>query len=434
MALALYRGATTAAAPAIRSYLRRRARNGKEDPARMAERFGVASTPRPEGPLVWIHAASVGESLSMLSVIERLQAERPAVTILMTTGTVSSARMLTDLLPAAVIHQFVPVDRVAWVRRFLDHWRPDLALWVESEFWPNLLVEAHARNVPMVLVNARMSARSYRGWERFSGVIANLLKRFDLCMAQSEETADRLLALGAAHVDCPGNLKFAAAPLPCDSAELAKISAEIGDRPVWLAASTHPGEEELIADAHDRLAERRPDLLTVIVPRHAGRGPSIAEMLGARGRRAALRVPAGDIAGDTSFYIANSMGELGLFFRLCRIVFIGGSLVPHGGQNPLEPARLGCAVLHGPHMENFPQIVSELARADACVAVSGADGIAREVETLLDNPALLDRRGAAGLAVAEQKSEILDSVFAALAPYLDPLDEATRKVAHHARA
>lgn len=434
MALALYRGVTTAAAPAIRRYVRARARNGKEDPNRMAERFGVPSAARPDGPLIWVHAASVGESLSMLSVIERLRAERPAINILITTGTVTSARILSDRLPADVIHQFVPVDRVAWVRRFLNHWRPDLALWVESEFWPNMLVETHARGVPLILMNARMSAKSYRGWGRFSGIIRSLLGRFDLCMAQSDEEAEKLRTLGAARVDCPGNLKLAAAPLPFETDELAMLSTKVGERPVWLAASTHPGEEELIAAAHDRLAARRSDLLTVIVPRHAGRGPAIAEMLMANGHRAALRVPAEDVSGDTGFYIANSMGELGLFFRLCRIVFIGGSLVPHGGQNPLEPARLGCAVLHGPHMENFPRIVDELTRSGACAAVSDPDDIAAEVDTLLADAALLQRRGSAGQAVAEQKSEILDSVFGSLGPYLDALDVVTPAVAHHARA
>ena len=435
MALALYRGATTAAAPAIRGYLRRRARNGKEDPDRMAERFGVASTPRPEGPLVWIHAASVGESRSMLSVIERLRAERPAVTILMTTGTVSSARMLTDLLPAGVIHQFVPVDRVAWVRRFLDHWRPDLALWVESEFWPNLLVEADARNVPLVLLNARMSARSYRGWERFSGVIANLLNRFDLCMAQSEETAERLRALGAAHVDCPGNLKFAAAPLPYDAGELAKMSAEIGDRPVWLAASTHPGEEELIADAHHRLAERRQNLLTVVVPRHAGRGPEIAEMLAARGRRAALRVPAARTLPATP----RSTSPTAWASSACSFACAGSR------SSAARCCRTEGTTRWSRHVWAAPSCTDRIWRTSRRLPPSSrAPTPASPSQILTTSPGRSRRswttlrcsNGAArpGSRVVEQKSQVLDSVFTALAPYLDPLGEETRKVAHHARA
>ena len=422
MALALYRGVTTAAAPVIRHYVQTRADKGKEDPARMTERFGQPSIPRPDGPVVWIHAASVGESLSMLSVIERLRAERPALNVLFTTGTVSSARILAERLPAEVIHQFVPVDRVPWVRGFLDHWRPDLALWVESEFWPNLLIETHARGVPLVLMNARMSDKSYRGWGRFAGIIRTLLARFDLCLAQSEDEADKLRTLGAPRVDCPGNLKFTAAPLPFDADALEKLSAKIGPRPVWLASSTHPGEEELIAAAHERLASRHPDLLTVIVPRHAGRGAEIAHMLEAMGHRAALRIPPADISATTGFYIANSMGELGLFYRLCRIVFVGGSLVPHGGQNPLEPARLDCAVLHGPHMENFPRIVEELTRGGAALAVSSAETLADEVLALLASPSLMQERGAAGKAIADQTSEILDSVFSSLRPYLDALD------------
>lgn len=433
MSLVVYRALTTAAAPVVRAYLGSRITKGKEDGARIGERMGLASIARPDGPLVWIHAASVGESLSMLSVLDRLLSERPSIHVLFTTGTVSSARLLTDRLPARVSHQFVPVDRAAWVRRFLDYWRPNLALWVESELWPNLLMETRARNVPLILMNARMSARSYRGWKRFSGAARDLLRCFEMCMAQSDDVAQRLRELGATLVLCPGNLKHAAEPLPADDHMLVRLTSEIGGRPVWLAASTHPGEEDVAGEAHRRAQARHPDLLTLIAPRHPARGGMIAETLRAQGYRLALRSRGEPIAADTEIYIADSIGELGLFYRLAKVVFVGGSLVPHGGQNPLEPARLDCAVLFGPRMDNFRQIADELQRRGAAAMVTGADEMADEVLALMENAALLERRTAAARSVAEQKSEILDTVFDALRPYLEDLAGTCAAPLRHAR-
>lgn len=418
MALALYRGVTTAAAPLIGPYLRARLRRGKEDAARLPERYGIASVPRPDGPVIWIHAASVGESLSMLPVLDRLSTEWKDVRIVITTGTVTSARILADRLPSTAVHQFVPLDRAAWARRFLDHWRPDLALWVESEFWPNLLRETARRKVPLVLLNARISPRSFRGWQRFRGTIGTLLGCFDLCMAQSEDEARRLGALGAANVRAPGNLKLAAPPLPNDTAELARLQSMIGGRPVWLASSTHPGEDETVGAAHDRLRGNIGGLLTIVVPRHAERGPSIADLLGGRGLRVALRSRGDPITGETDIYVADTMGELGLFYRLAEVVFVGGSLIPHGGQNLLEPARLDCAVLHGPHMENFPVITREFAEAGAAATVTNADELAEAVRALLTEEAARRERMEAGRKVAGQKAEILDAVFELLEPYL----------------
>lgn len=433
MALALYRGATTAAAPLIRRYLHARLRAGKEDRARLDERFGVASLARPEGPLVWLHAASVGESLSMLSVIDRLLSERPALNVLITTGTVTSAQIMAERLPSTVIHQYTPVDSLPWVRRFLDHWRPNLVLWVESELWPNFLIETSGRGVPMVLMNARMSPRSYRAWRRAPGAARTLLRRFDLCLAQAEEEAQRLTALGAPTVECPGNVKYAAAPLPADTDALARLKIETEGRKLWLAASTHPGEEEQVAAAHARIRSSHPNLLTIIVPRHAVRGPEIASALAAE-NRVALRSRGDAIAQDTDIYIADSMGEMGLFYRLAEVVFIGGSLIPHGGQNPLEPAKLECAIVHGPHMGNFLAIEGELRAADATSEVSNPNDLAREVDALLGNDKLRMARIAAALDVAGQKTQILDSIFASLAPFLDRLDEDAAPAPRHARA
>ena len=424
MSIAAYRALTWAAGPLIHRYMQRRLNAGREDPQRFRERFGDASATRPDGPLVWLHASSVGESLSMLSLIERLRRERPEVVILMTSGTVSSARILENRLPPGVIHQFVPVDRMSWVRRFLDHWQPDLVLWVESEFWPGVLSEVKRRAIPAMLMNARISARSWRGWRRAPWMIRRILQTFDLCMAQTELDAERLRDLGAVNIACPGNLKFAAEPLPADPDTLAALEAAAAARPRWLAFSTHPGEEETIAAAHRILVRNLPDILTIIVPRHPARGPEIENILAASGTTVSVRSRSQLPDKNIGFLLADTMGELGVFFRLTDIAFVGGSLVPHGGQNPIEPARLGCAIVHGPHMENFLAIEGELNTAGASSVATTAEEIAREVGTLLSNAGMRQRRVAAARSVADGKFSIMDAVFMHLDPVLNRISPA----------
>lgn len=417
VALALYRGAAAAAGPIVRRHLRRRLRAGKEDPARLGERFGRPSAARPDGALVWIHAASVGEAVSVLPLIDRLR-ERAGPGLLMTTSTVTSARLLAERLPPEAVHQFAPIDRPGWVRAFLDHWRPGLALRVESELWPATLGALAARGIPTVLVNARLSPRSFRGWRCFLPASRALLGGFALCLARSEADAARLRALGAREVRCLGDLKDAAPPLPADAAMLAALRRQAAGRRVWLAASTHPGEEEAAARAHAAVRRAVPDALLVVVPRHPERGPGIARALAASGRDVRLK-SRGDRAGG-EIYVADGLGELGLYFRLAEIVFMGGSLVARGGQNPLEPARLGCAILHGPHMENFAETAAALAGAARVVA--GPDALAAALAELFADDALRARLAVRAAAVAERGGHgVLDRVAAALAPFVDDL-------------
>ena len=423
MSISAYRGLTWLAGPLLRRYLQRRLIAGREDPQRFSERFGEASAERPAGPMTWIHASSVGESLSMLSLIERLRRERPEITILMTSGTVSSARILEERLPQGVLHQYIPVDRMSWVRRFLDHWRPDLVLWVESEFWPGVLSEVKSRGIPAMLMNARISARSWRSWRRARWMIRRLLSAFDLCMAQTELDAERLRDLGAVNVACPGNIKFAAEPLPADAEALSALETSMAGRPRWLAFSTHPGEEEIIAAAHSILARNLPDILTIIVPRHPARGAEIDRTLSASGS-VIMRSRQETLNRDSCFLLADTMGELGLFFRLTDITLVGGSLVPHGGQNPIEPARLGCAIVHGRHMENFLAIEGELKTAGASALAETAEEIAREVGALLSNAGQRQRRMSAARSVADDKFSILDRVFTHLDPVLNNISSA----------
>ena len=416
-----YRALTTAGAPLVRLYLQARCGQGKEDGKRLGERFGVASAMRPDGPLVWIHAASVGEAGSVLALVERALAERPTLGVLMTTGTVAAARLLEARLPARARHQFVPVDVPGAVERFLDHWRPDLAIWVESELWPNLMLETHRRGVPMLLANARLSARSLAHWRCFPGLIGPLLQCFALCLAQDETQAERLRTLGAPSVATAGDLKAAAAPLAADAAELAVLRRRVGGRPVWLAASTHPGEDEIVASAHAVVARTHRDVLTVIAPRHPVRGPAIAEMLRARGLSVARRGAGDELSPGIEVYLVDTLGELGLFFRLAGIALIGGSLARKGGHNPFEAARLDCAVLHGPDMANCAAMAGALDDAGAALTVRDAASLAAAVSRLIDDPAERASRAAAAASVAASGGAALDAVLRRLAPWFDPL-------------
>jgi 3-deoxy-D-manno-octulosonic-acid transferase len=348
--------------------------------------------------------------------------ERPALSVLVTTGTVTSARLLAHRLPAdRAWHQYVPVDRTVYVRRFLDHWRPDLALWVESELWPNLVAETDRAGTPLLLLNGRMSQRSLQGWQRLPGLIGPLLACFELCLAQDDAQAERFRRLGAAAATSVGDLKTAAAPLPCDEGELARIAADAADRPLWLAASTHAGEEEAAAEVHRALQRERPSVLTIIAPRHPARAAEIAATLQARGLKVARRSAGETLDGKTDIYLADTLGELGLFYRLAGIAFIGGSLTPVGGHNPLEAAMLDCAILHGPDMSNCAAMAKSLADAGATIAVADASDLAVAVRRLLNDPVERAARAAAAAGIASDNQAVLDAVLQRIAPWLDRL-------------
>lgn len=418
--LALYRVLMGHSASLLERLLKLRAEWGKEDALRLAERRGEASQPRQHGFLVWIHAASVGEANSVLALVEALLA-RGNVSILVTTTTLTSASLMAMRLPTErAIHQFVPVDHPRWVERFIDHWRPDLALIVESELWPNLLLTAEAKGVRLVLLNARMSERSFRRWRRASGAAARLLSCFALCLAQDEKTAARLSVLGAKQVECCGNLKLAAEPLPDIPAEHAALQAMIGTRPCFVAASTHEGEEPIIAEAALRLRPRFPDLLVILAPRHPERGDAIAKALRAVDIDVAQRSRDEPITPRTEIYLADTLGELGLFYRLAPLAFVGGSLVPHGGQNPLEPARLGRFVLHGPHVQNFAESFAALTAVGGAQEVGSAASLADSLERLLHAPEALHTRGTQAASVVQAADQVLARVLARLEPFLPP--------------
>src|ERR1700733_7705595 len=417
--LKLYATLLEAGGPLLEFYLRRRLRAGREDAQRFGERHGNPSQARPDGFLIWFHAASVGESMSMLRLVDRLLEERRDLSILVTTGTVTSAAMVAGRLKDRVIHQYVPVDRAAWVARFLDHWRPDCAVWIESEIWPNLLDGIARRRIPAALVNARMSAKSHARWSMAPETIRRLLSTFDLCLAQTEDEAARLGALGARDVRYVGHLKFAAEPLPADAHALEQLKVAIGARPLWVLASSHEGEEEIAIAAHQRLVARFPDLLTVIVPRHTKRGGAIADRVEAAGLTVSLRSSGLPPSVKDGIHIADTMGELGIWYRLTTIACIGGSLVSVGGHNPIEAAQLGCALLYGPHMFSVAGIAAELQAENAAIVVSDDKTLADAVGWLLEDKAATLAMAATARGIAERNRHVLDRAFAALDPLID---------------
>ena len=350
----------------------------------------------------------------------------PDIRILITSGTVTSAQLLRERMPDGVCHQFAPVDRPGAVRRFVQHWRPDLAVWVESELWPNLVLETAARGVPMLLVNARMSARSGERWRRAPHLCQPLLAAFAGILSQTEADAARFRALGARNVAVRGNLKNDAPPLPADAQDVAALEQAVGGRPCWAAASTHEGEEEAVGEAVSTLRRAFPDLLTIIAPRHPERGASIAEMLQRRGLVTARRSTNGTIAPATAVYLFDTLGELGLVYRVADIAFVGGSMTPHGGHNPLEPARLGCALVAGPHTENFAEAYAALENAGALDRVSDADALAGAVRALLEDQSAQSTRATAAHEAASRLGGAVEAALDLIRDHLAPCSRDAR--------
>ncbi len=403
---AAWAGAGLLVEPAMRLLLRRRLSLGRELPERLAERRGLDPSPRPEGRLIWLHAASVGETLSLLPLLHALCQADPALKLLLTTGTVNAQRLALQRLgedgpERRIWCRFVPLDLPRWINRFLDHWKPDLAVLVESELWPNLIAGCVRRRIPLALLNARLSDRSARRWARAGFIVRRLLGAFDWITARSEQDAIRFRMLGAVSVEHDGDLKQAAAVLPADMDEQARLRMVLGDRPVWLAASTHDGEEEAVARLHDALSARHPGLLTLVAPRHPERGEAVAALLGHAPRRSAGQDP--DQAHG--YWICDTMGELGLFYRLTDIVLLGNSLDgvrgSGGGHNPLEPARLGCAIASGPHVQNFEADMARLQAAGALAILPDLGACEAWLDAMLQHPVRRQAMADAAHALAD---------------------------------
>ncbi len=428
--LRLYSALTRAAVPVAPLILWWRQRHGKEDRARLGERLGKTSTRRPDGPLVWVHAASVGETSSILPLLRRLSEARPDLTFLLTTGTVTSANFAATRLPPRTIHQYVPLDSPGLVSAFLDHWRPSLGVFTEQEIWPNLVIEANRRQIPLALVNARMSDASFERWQRRPGLASALFSRFAVVLAQSETLAERFRSLGAANAASSGNLKFDAPPPPVDRDAHLALATALGSRPRIVAASTHPGEEELLAKAHLELRQIVPGLASIIAPRHPERGPRIAASLTAMGLQVARRQQGELPSPTTDIYIADTIGELGTLYASTPIAFIGGSLVPHGGQNPIEAVQHGAAVVSGPHTRNFTDAISALTAAGGAEIVPDAAHLAPALRALLTAPERIAAMQAGATQALTHMSGALERTATALVTLLAeaaPIHEADRR-------
>ncbi|MEM7596717.1 MAG: 3-deoxy-D-manno-octulosonic acid transferase [Pseudomonadota bacterium] len=381
--LRLYGALSAMAGPVLFPRVARKLRAFGTAPDRVKERNGHATEPRPTGRLLWCHAASVGESVSVLRLLSHLGEQHPDLSFLLTSGTATSAQIVANRLPPRTRHQFAPLDTPQAVNRFLAHWAPDAALFVESELWPNMLDKAHQAGIPLALVNARISDRSARNWSRARATAHHLMKNFRVIHCQDTRTVEHLRALGLEHAHHGANLKAMSAPLPVDRAELTRLKATLGTRPVWLASSTHPGEDEIMLDAHQRVLAHHPEALLILVPRHPERAGAIQDSIASQHLRAAQRSQGEDPSQDHALYLADTLGETGLWYALSPITCLCGSFTPVGGHNPFEPAQGGSAILHGPHYANFAEIYAAFDAAGAALEVCDGDALAQSVLRLL---------------------------------------------------
>jgi len=413
--------------PAVPLLLKYRERKGKEETGRTGERQGIPSAIRKSGPLVWFHAASVGETISIMHLIERLATQRPDLQLLLTTGTVTSAELARTRLPDGAIHQYIPLDTPHFMRRFFDYWKPDVAILTESEIWPNLIQEARLRDIPLTLINGRISRNSFRRWRKRSSVSRPLFTSLDLVLAQNDRYASYFERLGSRNVIAAGNLKMDAPPPPVNQTVLAKLKKATGSRPMFLAASTHQGEEEVVGHVHLALKKDFPDLLTIVVPRHPERGAEIRELLKANGLVCAQRTSCDAPARGDDIYIADTIGELGLFYALAPLAFVGGSLVPHGGQNPIESILHDSAVITGPNVHNFEEAYSALLDAEACVEVTSEAELTLQVRKLMKDKKKRNELIANANEVVANMRGALDATLEALEPYLPPARVRTKE-------
>ncbi|NNU16406.1 3-deoxy-D-manno-octulosonic acid transferase [Parvularcula sp. ZS-1/3] len=418
--LRTYRAATKLLRPVANYALERRLRAGKEDPSRLSERRGIASLPRPEGKLLWMHGASVGESLSILPLVDRLSEVHPELRFLVTTGTVTSAALMADRLPPKAVHHYIPIDQPHFVRAFLDHWKPDAAFFVESELWPVMLGEVAKRKIPAALINGRMSPRTYESWQGRKKAARELLSVFDIIIAQNAENAERFEGLSERHVGTLGNLKLAADKLPAPLEALGQLEGWLDGRPRWLAASTHETEEIQVLSAHRQILAELPDTVLFLAPRHPARGDEIVEICHDHGFPVARRSDGEGIGPDTQVYLADTLGELGTFYSLSDIAFVGGSFPAIGGHNPLEPARLGCAILHGPEVFNFADTYEDMRRSGSAALVRNERDLAASLTRLLTDEMTRKTMADQAATWAEASARtVLEALVEALEPVLE---------------
>lgn len=384
---------------------------GKEDHKRFKERLGSAGKERPEGRLIWMHGASVGECLSMLPLIQKLLDEDKELHIMVTSGTVTSANLMAKRLPERAFHHYFPIDFMGFTRRLIRHFKPDAVFWFESEFWPNALCAFKKEKVPLILLNGRISDKSFRRWKKLPFIIKPLLSCFTFTLGQSPENEERLKKLGSHSTACVGNIKCAAPASPYSKEELSKLQKQIGKRPCWCGASTHNNEEEMMAEIHLHLKNDFPNLLTICIPRHPDRADKLQDMFSKKGLTVARRSKNQSIKADTQIYLADTIGEMGLLYQLAPIVFVGGSLIPFGGQNMLEPMYWGKTVFVGPHAFNFRSFMSEGKKQKALREVPNAPALQEQIRYFLMHPEDAQKIGERAHKMAISEMAVLDRLY-----------------------
>ncbi len=412
----------TVCKPYLNRVIEKRLESGKEDPLRLGERKGMASVSRPNGDIIWIHTASVGEALSALPLIDFLLENYGTYNILITSGTITSANLLSERLPKNVIHQYVPIDHKPWVQHFINYWNPKLALFVESELWPNIINELSLNNIPIGLINARLSDNSFKKWKSYSLLTKSLFIKLSFVIAQSEEYSDKYAKLGVKNTYHSGNLKFLSPALPVDQEflqQLEKETQQTHPRSIWVACSTHENEEIMASKIHTSLAETHKNLLTIIVPRHPNRSQDIQDCLKSLGYNIACRSKNESIKEDTQIYLLDTLGEMGTVLQLSSIAYIGKSLLNHGGHNPLEPAKLGCAVIFGNHMENFEDIKKDMLANTSAIEVTSQEELTLIIDKLLTNEAYKNLQITNATAYANSQKDSLDQINNVIKNYLN---------------
>jgi len=387
---------------------------GKEDPKRFKERLGIAGCPRPDGRLIWMHGASVGECLSMLPLIQKLLEEDKNLNIMVTSGTVTSANLMKKRLPKRAFHHYFPIDFMGFTTRLIKHFKPDAVFWFESEFWPNALYAFKKENIPLILLNGRISDKSFKRWQKLPFVIKPLLSCFNLTFGQSPENEERLKKLGSPATACVGNIKCAAPASPYSKEELTKLQKQIGNRLCWCGASTHNNEEEMMADIHLHLKNDFPNLLTICVPRHPDRADKLQDMFEKKGLSVARRSKGQSIKADTQIYLADTIGEMGLLYQLAPLVFVGGSLIKFGGQNMLEPMYWGKVVFVGPYAFNFRSFMSEGKKQKALREVPNAPALQEQIRYFLMHPDDTRKIAERAHKMAVSQMAVLDRLYQSL--------------------
>lgn len=419
----LYRALTYASKPFLKILLNQRVKKGKEDPARYLEKTAQISRERPSGTIMWLHAASVGEVQSALILVQKLLKKFPDHNILITTGTRTSAQLIEQKITTSrVTHQFAPLDHPDWVCKFLNHWKPDMALWIESELWPNILHEIKKRDIKAVLINARMSESSYNNWKKALPIARVCLDAFNNILCQTEDDQKKYKALGANNTAVTNNLKYSAEPLPVNEQNLADIRDSCANRKIWVYASTHDAEEAIACEVHQKLQSKYPDMLTIIVPRHPERRNEIAKICSKiktvfRGEEKRLPHKTDQI------YVVDTLGELGLVYKLSNIVCIGRTFSNDGGggHNPIEPAHYGCAVLHGPNVQNLVEVFDQMKSEKACLPVQTTEQLYKKIEGLLANEAECKIMQKNAKAFANKRTSVIETIMAHIEPSLKSL-------------